>query len=176
MAILKILQYPDLRLRKKARDLTVDEIKTPIIQQMIDDMFETMGTGNIAAALTSTQLDLPEPTPSIVVIDSIEDVLPNPICLINLKILNKEGTTESAEACMSIYPHHVSANVKRAEKITIQALDRNGKEIHLEAEGFLSRCIQHEEDHLHGILYIDYLSKLKLNFIKRKISKIKSST
>lgn len=176
MTILKILQYPDLRLKRKAITLTHDEIKTHDVQKIIDDMFETMFADETIAALTSTQLNITaDHVPSIIVINSIENVLPKPICLINLKITDRRGHEDDYEACMSVYGNNINAKVKRAKQITIQALDRNANEINLQVDGFLSRCLQHEEDHLHGILYIDYVSKLKLNLIKKKIDKLKNN-
>lgn len=169
MSILKILQYPDLRLKRIAQQIT--NTNDPRIQSVIDDMLETMAHCSNCAALAATQLDIENP-PSITVINKMEGILPEPLCLLNPKITEKQGSTRDIEGCMSVYPQDISAIIERAEEIKGMALDRYGKTFEINAKGYLARCIQHEVDHLHGIVYLDHLSKLKLALIKKKIAKL----
>ncbi|MDR1057443.1 MAG: peptide deformylase [Coxiellaceae bacterium] len=173
MAILKILQYPDLRLRRKGYQVT--DVTALKIQTIIDNMTETLLAEKNCAGLAATQLDLEEP-PSITVINyptskTKKDIL----CLVNPQIITQEGSNTSEERCMSIRPKEFSAKIKRSAKIKARALDLHGNKIELEATDFLASCIQHEYDHLQGILYIDYLSKLKRAFLERKIAKLAKS-
>lgn len=171
MAILKILQYPDLRLRRKA--YTVADIKSPKIQKVIEDMVETIENTEHCGGLSSTQLDM-EDTPSIVVLNS--SVVPGydkTLCLINLEISEKEGTVTELEGCMSVYPDYdIFEKVTRAAKIKVNALDPEGNKLEFYFTGYISRCLQHELDHLCGILYIDHLSKIKRDRIDKKIAKM----
>jgi len=169
MAMLKILQYPDARLRIKAKP--VEDVKDPKIQGIIDDMFATLYNTPNCAGLSTTQLNIEDP-PRITVIDESPDN-DQSFCLINPVIIHKEGESSYAEGCMSIYPAHLHAEVKRADKITFKALDRDGNNLEIAAEGIFSICVQHELDHLDGILYIDHLSPLKRKMIEKKISKIR---
>ena len=169
MAILRILQYPDLRLRSKS--YMVDDVKSEKIKKIISDMLETLGNTENCAALAATQLDIQRP-PSIVVInpmcsDGAE------ICLVNPRIISQEGRDVAKEGCMSIFlGDDIYVKVERSAKIGVEAINANGKKIKFEAEGFLARCIQHECDHLNGILYIDHLSKLKRSLLEKKILKL----
>jgi peptide deformylase len=170
MPILKILQYPDSRLRTKSHK--VEDVQSPKIKKIIKDMLATLANAQSCAALAATQLDIEQP-PSITVINhpdinSDSDVL----CLINPKILSKEDWAVEKEGCMSICPEEIHEEVKRATKIKVQAVDVKGCEFEFHAEGFLARVIQHECDHLEGVLYIDHLSKLKRFLLKRRIKKI----
>ena len=174
MAILKVLQYPDLRLRRKAN--RASDIKDKKIQKVIENMIETLLAQESCAALASTQLDLEDP-PSITVINYVNNSKENDIlCLINPEIVEKSGRDIKEEGCMSVAPKKISTKVKRAGKIKVKALDRNGNNLEFETTGFLARCIQHEHDHLQGILYIDHLSKLKRSFIDRKITKLQQNS
>jgi len=170
MSILKILQYPDLRLRRKSHQ--INDVKAPKIQKIIENMMETLLAKKSCAGLASTQLDLEHP-PSITVINNGEGTdKTNILCLINPKITAIEGGAINEEGCMSIYPSEITAKVKRAAKISVQALDIHSNKMEFEATGFLAQCIQHECDHLQGILYIDHLSKLKRIYIEKKITKL----
>lgn len=170
MTTLKILQYPDSLLRRKAK--FVDDVKSKKIQKIIEDMKETLQNSKNCAALASTQLDIEDP-PHLTVINCPET---NKIlCLINLEIIEKQGSEKDIEGCMSVYPNTIHAKVERATKIKIRALNQNGDQLEFEATDFMARCIQHEYDHLCGILYIDHLSKIKRNRIDKKISKIVTS-
>ncbi|EKE00823.1 MAG: peptide deformylase [uncultured bacterium] len=165
MSILKILQYPDSRLRRKGHKVT--DVTSAPIKKIIKNMHETLSDAKDCAALAATQLDIDHP-PSIVVInlpDSNGDVL----CLINPQIVSKEGRDVAVEGCMSVFPEYICAEVKRALKIKVKALDMLGNHVEFEAEGFLARCIQHECDHLNGELYIDHLSKSKRAQIEKKM-------
>lgn len=164
MAIIRILQYPDLRLRQKGAwvDVVDDQIK-----KIVDDMFETHYNASNCAALAATQLDFKDPK-RITVIDFSPEKN-QPLCLINPKIIAREGEIVEPEGCMSV--REAYENVKRSAKITVQALDREGKPIEFTAEGFMAKCIQHELDHLDGKLFIDHLPSLKRHKIDEKIKK-----
>jgi len=168
MAILEILQYPDPRLRIKTAP--VENVKDTAIQKIINDMFETLYHTPHCAGLSTTQLNIENPK-RITVIDESPDN-EQPICLVNLAIVNSEGESEYSEGCMSVYPDYIHAKVKRPDKITFKALDRDGNSLEIAAQGYFSRCVQHEIDHLNGILFIDHLSRLKRKMIEKKISKI----
>lgn len=168
MTILNIIQYPDLRLKRKSTD--VSDIKAPRIQKIITDMFATLASTKNCAALAATQLDIENP-PSIVVFNALEEHA-KPYCLINLKITKQSGSDEAKEGCMSVLVDDITAKVKRATKITVQASDIQGKKIDFVAEDFIARCIQHEYDHLQGIIYLDRISKLKRSLIDKKIRKL----
>lgn len=163
MALIEILHFPDPRLRKKA--VPVDEVNNQI-RQTVMDMFETMYNAP-GIGLAATQVNIQQ---QIIVIDVTENKS-GPLCLINPEIIAKDGEEEMQEGCLSV--PGIFENVRRAEKITIKALDQQGQEITLEADGLLSVCIQHEMDHLEGKLFVDYLSPLKLQRIKKKMLKLK---
>jgi len=167
MPILKILQYPDPRLQRKGYRVT--QIDDPI-RNIINDMFETHYNAENCAALAATQLDLPNP-PHITVIDFSEQKN-QPLCLINGEVIAREGEMCEGEGCMSIVG--IYDKVRRASKIKVRAMDREGKTIEFEADGFMAKCIQHELDHLNGIIFIDHLSKLKRGRIDKKFKKIRA--
>jgi len=168
MSILQILQYPDLRLRRKSHKVT--DVKSSRIKKIIKDMLETLANTGNCAALAATQLDIEQP-PSIIVINSMDDD-DGVLCLINPQIIAQEGHDVAEEGCMSVFQGDIYANVKRATKITVKTLDVHGKQVEFTEEGYLARCIQHEYDHLNGILYIDHLSKLKRAFLEKKMKKL----
>jgi len=168
MTILKILQYPDPRLAKKARRVTNLDAA---VQKIIDDMFETHYNTENCAALAATQLDLADP-PHITVID-FSATKDQPLCLINGEVIERKGEQFELEGCMSVMPNYIHERVKRAAEIVVRALDRNGQVITFSAEGYMAKCIQHELDHLDGKLYIDHLSALKRDRIRNKIKKIR---
>ena len=170
MTVLEILQYPDPKLRRKAIPIT--NIKNPKIQKLIDDMFETMYSTSNCAALSATQLNITYPFCITVINQSPQNDIKQTLCLINPKIINQVGTTSYTEGCMSVCPNEIYATVKRAEKITFRALDREGNPIEIATNGFFAICVQHEIDHLNGILYIDHLSRLKRRMLDKKIRKI----
>ena len=168
MTILKILQHPDVRLRRKGIPVTDFGEK---IQTIIDDMFETHYAQTDCAALAATQLDLAD-APHITVID-LSEAQNQPLCLVNARITEKTGETYESEACMSVMNNgsFLFEKVKRAERIVVEAQDRFGKPMTIEADDFLAKCIQHELDHLEGILFIDHLSPIKRKRLFEKTKK-----
>lgn len=165
MALLTILQYPDPRLRIKANPVT--DFGSDI-QKIIDDMYETLYTSKNCAALAASQLGIRY---RITVIDFSEKK-DQPLCLVNPEILSREGEQFEPEGCMSV-AGKIYERVKRAAKITVRAQDRHGNPINMDAEGFMAKCIQHETDHLDGVLFIDHLSLIKRLRIDKKVAKIK---
>ena len=161
MAILQVLQFPDERLRTVAKP--VEEIKTDITA-LVKDMFETMRDEK-GIGLAATQVNVHK---RVIVMDVSEEQ-DEPRVFINPNITHKEGTTISEEGCLSVPNNY--AQVERAEKITVTALDTQGKEFTLHAEGLLAVCIQHELDHLLGKLFVDYLSPMKRQRIRTKLEK-----
>ena len=162
MAILDILHYPDKRLRTVAKPVAkVDDS----IKRLVDDMFETMYIAP-GIGLAATQVDVHQ---QVIVID-ISEEKNQPLCLINPEIIAEEGTESCDEGCLSV--PDIYEMVERAEKVTVKALDQNGDEYTLEANELLAVCIQHEMDHLKGKLFVDYLSPLKLQRIKKRLLKV----
>ncbi|MFT2092831.1 peptide deformylase [Paraglaciecola sp. 2405UD69-4] len=161
MAILEVLRFPDERLRTVAKEVdTIDkEITT-----LVEDMFETMRDEN-GIGLAASQVNVHK---RVVVMD-VSEKQNEPLVFINPEITHKEGKTISEEGCLSV-PNNF-AKVERAEKITVTALDKSGKQFTLDADGLLAICIQHELDHLMGKLFVDYLSPLKRQRIKTKLEK-----
>lgn len=161
MAVLTILEYPDPRLRTRARPVpAVDDA----IRRLADDMLETM-YGAPGVGLAATQVDVHL---RLVVID-VSDSRKEPLVLINPQILEQEGRESSDEGCLSV--PGVTEPVERASSIRIRALDRGGQPFELAAEGLLAVCIQHELDHLEGRLFVDHLSELKRQRIRKKLGK-----
>ena len=161
MPLLDILKFPDERLRIKAKpvDAVTDETR-----QLVDDMFETMYAAP-GIGLAATQINVHQ---RIVVID-ISSEKDQPLCLINPKILAKEGIEHHEEGCLSV--PGVYESVERADRIKVEALNREGEKIKFDADELLAVCIQHEIDHLNGKLFVDYLSAMKRNRIKKKLEK-----
>ena len=161
MAKLNILEFPDERLRTKAEPVErVDEE----IRATIDDLFETMYEAP-GIGLAATQVDIHK---RIIVMDVSEEK-DAPLCLVNPEICSASGVEESEEGCLSV-PGFFE-KVERAEKIRVRALDREGESFEMDAEGLLAVCIQHEMDHLLGKLFVDYLSPLKRQRIRKKLVK-----
>ena len=159
--ILDILKYPDKRLRTIAKPVvSVDET----IKQQVKDMFETMYEAP-GIGLAATQVNFHQ---RIIVID-VSDQCNEPICLINPEVIEKSGEIQWEEGCLSVPDYY--ENVIRANDIKVQALNQHGKTFELEASEMLSVCIQHEIDHLNGILFVDHLSKLKQKRLKKKTEK-----
>jgi peptide deformylase len=162
LSVLTILEFPDERLRKKAAEVQVVDGK---IKKLVDDMLETMYLAK-GIGLAATQVNVHQ---RIVVIDVSEEK-DNPLCLINPEIIAKDGVEESEEGCLSV-PGFFEI-VKRAEHIKVKALDKEGKPFEMEADALLAVCIQHELDHLEGKLFVDYISSLKRQRIKKKLEKL----
>ena len=165
MALKKILTIPDSILRKKSTKVEKVDNK---IKALMDDMLETMYNAP-GIGLAAIQIGIPK---RVVVMDISKNEKKEPIYFINPKIIWKSDSNSIyEEGCLSI-PNQF-AKIERPEKCHVKYLDYNGKEKILKAEGLLSTCIQHEIDHLDGILFIDYLSKLKKDIILKKVSKSK---
>ena len=161
MAILDILYYPDKRLRTVAKPVAVVDDG---IRRLVDDMFETMYAAP-GIGLAATQVNVHQ---QIIVID-VSEGNDQPLCLINPEIISQEGTESCDEGCLSV--PDIYETVERAEKVTIKALDQNGDEYTLQADEMLSVCIQHEMDHLQGKLFVDYLSPLKQQRLRKRLLK-----
>ena len=166
MAILNVLHYPDPRLRKKA--LPVENVDSEV-KQLVDDMFETMYQAP-GIGLAATQANVQK---RVIVIDISEDKS-NPLCFINPEIVSSDGQEEMEEGCLSV--PGIYEKVKRAERIKVRALNRDGESFEMQADGLLSVCIQHEMDHLEGKLFVDYLSELKRQRIRKKLDKLRQKT
>lgn len=161
MALLQILHFPDPRLRTQAAPVLQGD-KT--IQKLIDNMFETMYDAP-GIGLAATQVDIHK---QIIVID-ISEKRNDPLCLINPIILSDEGIECTEEGCLSV--PGIFEEVERAKIITVQTLDCHGQTLTFTTGGLLSVCIQHEMDHLRGKLFVDYLSPLKRQRIRKKLTK-----
>jgi len=161
MARLDILHYPDARLHTVAQPVAAVDAR---IRQLIDDMAETMYAAP-GIGLAATQVDVHE---RVIVID-ISETHDELRVFINPAIVAQSGREESEEGCLSV--PGIFDRVARAERVTVRALDRDGKPFELMAEGLLAVCIQHEMDHLMGKVFVDYLSNLKRNRIKAKLLK-----
>ena len=167
MTIRKILIEPDPFLRQKSIKVehVTDEIRT-----LIDDMLETMYNAP-GIGLAAIQIGFPK---RVIVIDLSRDNEKDPLHLVNPEIItNSDNDAAYEEGCLSVPGQF--AEINRPDKCKVKYLDYNGNEKILDAEGLLATCIQHEMDHLEGILFIDYLSKLKKNMIVKKLSKQKKS-
>jgi len=161
MAILNILVYPDSRLRTVAKPVkNVDDSIRNLVSDMLETMYDANGIG-----LAATQVDVHQ---QVIVMD-ISDTRDQPLVLINPKIINRNGEQVYDEGCLSVPEYY--APVKRAEEIKLTALDQQGEIFELEAEGLLAICIQHEMDHLLGKVFVDYLSRLKQDRVRKKIIK-----
>lgn len=163
MAVLDVVLYPDERLATQCEPVAqVDEE----LNRFIDDMFETM-YDHEGIGLAAPQVGVLK---RVVTID-IEGDKANQVVLINPEIIESSGETGIEEGCLSIPGHR--ALVQRKEKVKVKALNRQGEEIIFEADGLFAICIQHEIDHLNGVLFVDHLSALKRQRIKEKMQKFK---
>ena len=161
MAIRDILHYPDPRLRNRAEAVArVDDE----VRQLMDDMLETMYAAP-GIGLAAIQVNVPK---RVVTID-ISEHGDQPLCLVNPEILELAGNVETEEGCLSV--PGIYEVVQRAEWIRARALDRDGQAFEFEAEGLLAVCVQHEIDHLDGRLFVDHLSQLKRQRIRKKAHK-----
>jgi peptide deformylase len=159
MAKLKILEFPDPRLRTKAEPVAVvdDELRS-----LIDDMFETMYAAP-GIGLAATQVDVHR---RLLVADVSSDQS-DPHVLINPEILALDGVEVMEEGCLSVPGYY--EEVERAERISVRFLDRDGEQREMDVDGLLAVCIQHEIDHLDGKLFVDYLSEMKRQRIRKKL-------
>ncbi len=163
MALLNILHYPDPRLRTKADPVTEfdNRLKT-LISDMFETMYEAPGIG-----LAATQVNVHK---RLLVMDVSEEKN-EPKVLINPEFLSREGEEEMDEGCLSVPGYYET--VRRAEKIAVRAQDADGKFFEITADGLEAVCIQHEMDHLEGKLFVDYISGLKRDRIRKKLEKQK---
>ena len=159
--ILSILHYPDSRLRTVAKTVeVVDDTVKALVKDMFETMYDAPGIG-----LAATQVDRHQ---RIIVIDLSEEK-DQPMCLINPEIIEKDGEIDWEEGCLSVPDYYQC--VKRANHVKVRALNEHGETFELEAEELLGVCIQHEIDHLNGILFVDHLSKLKQKRLLEKTKK-----
>jgi len=167
MTVRKILTEPDPFLRQISKDVnSVDDNIRKLMDDMLETMYEAPGIG-----LAAIQIGIPK---RIIVIDLSKDNLKQPLYFVNPRIIVKSNNKITyEEGCLSVPGQF--AEIDRPMQCYVNYLDYHGKEKELKAEGLLATCIQHEIDHLEGILFIDYLSKLKKNFIVKKLSKQKKA-
>ncbi len=163
MTQLNILTIPDARLKTIAKPINqFDESLITFVADMFETMYDAPGIG-----LAATQVDVHK---QIVVIDVSEEKN-QPLCLINAKIIKKDGIQVHEEGCLSV--PNIYAKVKRANSIEVEAQNEKGEFVNLKAEGLLAVCIQHELDHLKGIIFLDHLSPLKRKMALKKLEKEK---
>jgi len=161
MATLDILRFPDSRLRNSAKIVTiVDGSIVKLADDMLETMYEAPGIG-----LAATQVNVAK---RVIVVDVSENQ-DEPLVFINPELLETSGSEEMEEGCLSVPGFY--EKVKRAEKIKLKALDRSGNTLEIDMDGLLSVCVQHEIDHLDGKLFVDYLSNLKRQRIRKKLEK-----
>ena len=167
MAIRKILTEPDPFLRQTSKDVDeVDDAARKLMDDMLDTMYAAPGIG-----LAAIQVGIPK---RIIVIDLSKEEEKKPLFFVNPKIILKSNNNATyEEGCLSVPGQF--AEIDRPDQCHVNYLDYNGRQQELKAKGLLATCIQHEMDHLEGILFIDYLSKLKKSFIVKKLSKQKKS-
>jgi peptide deformylase len=162
MAKLEILHFPDPRLRKRAVPVEkVDDDIRRLVDDMLETMYEAPGIG-----LAATQVNVRR---QVIVID-ISENRDAPLVLINPEILSREGEEEMEEGCLSVPGYYET--VRRADRVRVHALNRDGEAFEMDADGLLAVCIQHEMDHLDGKLFVDYLSPLKRSRIQKKLEKL----
>ncbi|MGY6630942.1 MAG: peptide deformylase [Wenzhouxiangella sp.] len=161
MSRLEILEFPDPRLRRVARPVeSVTERERQLAADMLETMYEARGIG-----LAATQVNKGV---RLVVMD-LSEARNEPRFFINPEIVDRSGTQTCEEGCLSV--PGIYAEVERAEKVTIRALDLEGETFELEADGLLAVCIQHEIDHLDGKVFVDYLSPLKRRMVEKRLRK-----
>jgi peptide deformylase len=161
MTRLTILEYPDPRLRTKATPVAEVDAR---LRQLIEDMLETMYAAK-GVGLAATQVNVHK---RLLVAD-VSDAKDTPLVFVNPEVLSREDIGTMQEGCLSVPGYYEDVN--RAHRVRIRALDKAGKPFELDAEGLLAVCVQHEIDHLDGKLFVDYLSELKRNRIRRKLEK-----
>ena len=161
MAKLRILEFPDPRLRKKAKPVETVDAQ---LQTLIDDMFETMYDAP-GIGLAATQVDVHR---RLLVADVSND-RNEPWVLINPVIIEQDGVEVTEEGCLSVPGYY--EEVQRAEHVRVRYLNRDGEEVESEFHGLLAVCVQHEMDHLEGKLFVDYLSEAKRQRIRKRLEK-----
>ena len=161
MTKLAILEYPDPRLRNKAQPIEkVDDAVRKLVEDLLETMYAAKGVG-----LAASQVDVHR---RLLVLD-VSDARDRPLVLINPEIVSAEGKGPGEEGCLSL--PGIYDKLSRATRIRIRSLDLQGKPFEMDAEGLLAVCIQHEMDHLEGKLFVDYLSELKRQLIRRRLEK-----
>jgi peptide deformylase len=165
MALLQILQYPDPRLRIRAKQVSKFD---DALRQMIEDMYATMYEYH-GVGLAATQVNIHE---QIFVMD-VSETRDQPMCVINPEIISMEGSQYDRHGCLSVGVGGISVNdkINRAGNVKLRGKNIEGHSFELEAEGLMAICVQHEVDHLNGILFIDHFSRLKQERIRKKIEK-----
>ncbi|MEB2231378.1 peptide deformylase [Xanthomonas sp. LMC-A-07] len=166
MALLPILEFPDPRLRTKAVPVDAAEVVSPAFQTLLDDMFQTMYEAP-GIGLAASQVDVHK---RFMVID-VSEGKDAPQVFINPEIVTRQGEQVYQEGCLSV--PGIFADVSRADAITVRYLDRQGQAQELSTDGLLAVCIQHEMDHLDGKLFVDYLSPLKREMVRKKLAKLR---
>lgn len=161
MAMLKVLEFPDPRLRTRAEPVQVFDAA---LLRLIDDMLETMYAAP-GIGLAATQVDVHR---QLIVMDLSKEANA-PQVYINPEILARQGSTVMEEGCLSV--PGIYDDVERAERVRVRALDRHGVAFECELEGLNAVCLQHEMDHLYGKLFVDYLSEMKRQRIRKKLEK-----
>jgi peptide deformylase len=160
MSKLTILEFPDPRLRTRAQPVEDVAALGPLIDAMFETMYAAPGIG-----LAATQVDVHK---RFMVID-VSEAKDAPLVFINPEIVAREGAQVYQEGCLSV--PGIYADVERADRIRVRALDRHGNPFELDADGLLAVCIQHEMDHLEGKVFVDYLSPFKREQVRRKLEK-----
>jgi peptide deformylase len=164
MANLKIVKYGSDVLRSVAQ--TVEEI-TDEVKQIAEDMLKTMYASD-GVGLAAPQVGISK---RIIVIDvDPYDPSYDPVVLINPEIVEREGEADSEEGCLSV--PEIRGEVKRSEKVTAEGLNLDGEKVRIEATDLLARALQHEIDHLNGVLFIDHLNRLRKQLIKKQLRKL----
>lgn len=166
MAILKILHYPDERLHRVAKPVSA---VNGAIRKLVEDMAETMYAAP-GVGLAATQVDTHQ---QVIVVD-VSESRDQLLVLINPELVSSSGESVHEEGCLSV--PGIFEKVRRAELVTVRALDRQGNPFTLEADGFLATCVQHEMDHLKGKVFVEYLSQLKQTRLRAKINKLRRET
>ncbi len=167
--LLPILKFPDQRLRDKSEPVKPETISTPEFQSLLDNMFETMYAAP-GVGLAAVQIGVMQ---RVMVLDiGINEgqlIKRNPKVLINPEILEKEGSIVWEEGCLSC--PDLIVPVKRAQQVALKALDREGRPLEIRGENLMAVALQHEVDHMDGILIVDKMSRLKMNLYKEKVQK-----
>ena len=161
MALLSILEFPDPRLRERALPVTVFDAR---LERLIDDMLHTMYAAP-GIGLAATQVNVRQ---RLLVID-VSETRDAPLVFVNPEILAREGVAKTEEGCLSV--PGIFDQIERAARVRVRAQDRHGRVFERELEGSLAVCLQHEIDHLEGKLFVDYLSELKRERVRKKLEK-----
>jgi len=168
MADLKISRYGSDVLRKVAEPIEeiTDEIRQ-LARDMLERMYDSEGVGIAAPQIGVSK--------RIIIVDvDPYDPSKDPIALINPEIVDRQGEESAEEGCLSV--PDIRGDVKRAERVTVEGLDLDGNKVRIEATELLARALQHEIDHLNGVLFIDHLSRLKHRLIKKQLQEIEKET